>query len=65
MCIRSNGEGILRIHILSEDKKINLEYPLFDSEVPVTPNFNLTKELLAGYRPLPDECPECHKSFER
>ena len=20
---------------------------------------------LAGYRPLPDQCPECHKTFER
>lgn len=37
--VRSNGVGILRIHILSEDKKINLEYPLFDSEVSVTPAY--------------------------
>jgi len=21
--------------------------------------------LLAGYRPLPDECPKCHNTFER
>ena len=34
--VRNNEQGILRIHILSDDKKINLEYPLFDSEVPVT-----------------------------
>ncbi len=37
--VRSDGAGILRIHIMSEDKRINLEYPLFDSEVPVTPSY--------------------------
>lgn len=35
--LRKNTEGKLRIHILSEDKKLNLEYPPFDTEVPVTP----------------------------
>lgn len=45
--VRSNGVGILRIHILSEDKKINLEYPLFDSEVSVTPAY--IRHLLDGY----------------
>lgn len=28
--VRANPNGVPRIHILSEDKKINLEYPLFD-----------------------------------
>ena len=35
--VRNNLEGIPRIHILSEDKKINLEFSLFDKELPVTP----------------------------
>ena len=35
--VRKNAEGRLRIHILSEDKRIKLEYPPFDTEVPVTP----------------------------
>lgn len=26
-----------RVHIVSEDKKVHLEYPFFDTEVPVTP----------------------------
>lgn len=33
--VRRNAEGIPRIHLLSEDKKIRLERPLFDCEVPV------------------------------
>lgn len=37
-----------RIHIISEDKKENLEYPLFDSEVPVTPAY--IKHLLDDYK---------------
>lgn len=37
--IRKNNLGIPRIHILSEDKKINLEYPLFDTEIPVTKRY--------------------------
>lgn len=45
--VRSNGDGILKIHILSKDKKINLEYPLFDSEVPVTPSY--IRKLLDDY----------------
>lgn len=28
--VRRNSLGISKIHILSEDKKINLQYPLFD-----------------------------------
>ncbi len=34
--VRKNSLGIPKIHILSEDKKINLEYHLFDSEVAST-----------------------------
>lgn len=30
--VRKNQFGISKIHILSEDKKINLEYHLFDTE---------------------------------
>lgn len=26
-----------RVHIISEDKKVHLEYPFLDMEVPVTP----------------------------
>ncbi|MBQ8824502.1 MAG: hypothetical protein IJZ64_04645 [Ruminococcus sp.] len=37
--VRKNNSGIPRIHILSEDKKINLEYPLFDTEIPVTKRY--------------------------
>ena len=32
---------------MSEDKKINLEYPPFDSEVPVTPSY--IRRLLDNY----------------
>lgn len=35
--VRKNPEGNPRIHILSEDKRINLEFAPFDSEIPVTP----------------------------
>lgn len=35
--VRRNQLGVLRIHILSADKKIHLEYPLIDSECIVTP----------------------------
>lgn len=34
--IKKNLSGIPKIHILSEDKKINLEYSLFDTEVSTT-----------------------------
>ena len=37
--VRKNAAGIPRIHILSEDKKINREYPCFDSEEPVVPSY--------------------------
>lgn len=45
--VRADDNGRLRIHILSEDKKINLEYPPFDSEVPVTPSY--IRRLLDNY----------------
>lgn len=35
--VRKNLEGIPRVHILSEDKQINLELAPFDKELPVTP----------------------------
>ncbi len=37
--VQADDKGKLRIHILSEDKKTILEYPPFDSEVPVTPAY--------------------------
>lgn len=45
--VRANLENIPKIHILSEDKKINLEYPLFDREVPVVSSY--VKKLLDDY----------------
>ena len=45
--VRKNAEGVPRIHILSEDKKVNLEYPLFDREVPVVPSY--VSDLLEQY----------------
>lgn len=35
--VRKNPEGNPRIHILSENKRINLEFAPFDSELSVTP----------------------------
>lgn len=26
-----------RVHIMSDDKKVKLDYPFFDSEIPITP----------------------------
>lgn len=37
--VRKNSSGIPKIHILSEDKKINLIYPLFDRDVPVVSSY--------------------------
>ena len=48
--VRKNAEGRIRIHILSEDKKINLEYPPFDTEIPVT-----TKDIKSILRKYFDE----------
>ena len=45
--VRKNDEGILRSHIISDDKKINLERPMFDTEIPVTGAY--INELLDNY----------------
>ncbi len=37
--VRVNNDGIPRLHIMSDDKKINLEKPLFDTEVPVLKSY--------------------------
>ena len=34
--VRNNSDGNTRIRIVSEDKKISIESPVFDTEVPVT-----------------------------
>ena len=41
--VRINSDGNTRIHILSEDKRINLEFAPFDTELPVTPKEIKTK----------------------
>lgn len=45
--VRAGDSGSLRIHILSEDKKTKLQYPPFDSEVPITPSY--IRRLLNDY----------------
>lgn len=35
--VRKKPDGSPQIHILSEDKRINLEFAPFDTELPVTP----------------------------
>lgn len=45
--VRVDDNGNMRIRILSDNKKINLEYPPFDSEVPVTPFY--IRSLLDNY----------------
>lgn len=45
--IRKSFKGIPRIHILSEDKKINLEYPMLDRDMPVSAYY--IKQLLKQY----------------
>ena len=35
--VRVEKDGSHRIHIMTEDKKINLAFPMFDTEVAVTP----------------------------
>lgn len=37
--VRTDNTKSKRIHILSDDKRTHLEYPFFDSEVPVTPSY--------------------------
>ncbi len=31
------NEHSYRVHIISDDKKVHLEYPFLDTEIPVTP----------------------------
>ena len=45
--VRKNSEGIPRIHIISDDKKIKLERAMYDTEVPVTGAY--ISELLDEY----------------
>lgn len=45
--VRINEDRKLRIYIVSEDKKINLEHPPFDSEIPITPAY--IRKLLDEY----------------
>lgn len=45
--VRVNHVGHQRIHIISEDKKVNLEFPPLDSEVPIEPSY--IRELLKRY----------------
>lgn len=37
--VRRNAEGYKRIHILSEDKKVHLEFPPIDSGAIIEPAF--------------------------
>ena len=37
--VKVEKDGSHRIHILAEDKKVNKVYPMFDTEVPVTPEY--------------------------
>ena len=37
-----------RVHIISDDKKVHLEYPFFDTELPVTPR-NIRNHLKEYY----------------
>ena len=41
--VRVNDHGH-KVHIISEDKNLHLEYPFIDTEVPVTPQ-NIRKHL--------------------
>ncbi len=45
--IRANSEGLPILHILSEDKKINLECALFDREIPNVVTY--VKQVLRDY----------------
>ena len=37
--VKAEKDGSHKIHIMTEDKKIKKEYPMFDTEVPVTPAY--------------------------
>lgn len=60
--VRADNTNTRRIHILSEDKKVNLEYPLFDSEVPVTPSY--IRYLLEEYWSKQDNSSLSGRKFE-
>lgn len=45
--VRAGSRGGHRIYIVSEDKKLRLEYPFLDTEVPVTPAY--VRKLLREY----------------
>ena len=45
--VRRNAEGYKRIHILSEDKKVHLEFTPIDSEAIIEPAF--IRERLKNY----------------
>jgi len=45
--VRADADGIPRLHILSDDRKINLEYPLSDREISNVSSY--VKELLTDY----------------
>jgi hypothetical protein len=37
--VKIEKNGSHRIHIMTEDKKVNKVYPMVDTEVPVTPEY--------------------------
>ena len=41
-----------RVHIISNDKKVHLEYPFFDIEIPVTPQ-DIRNHLKEYYKNIP------------
>ena len=41
--VRKNNEGIPRLYIISDDKKVNLDLPLFDTEVSVAGEYVVRK----------------------
>lgn len=45
--VRINEHGH-RVHIISDDKKVHLEYPFLDTEIPVTPQDITVKHNLPG-----------------
>lgn len=53
--VKRNAEGIPGIFLLSEDKKIRFERPLFDREVPVSSLY--IRQLLQEY--FAEKDPDC------
>lgn len=45
--VKTDNIGIKKIHILSEDKQVQLQYSFFDSEIPVTSSY--IRHLLDNY----------------